>query len=46
MPRMWAEINKIRIMKLELKAHFKNLDYQIIELYEGPLYDGGSIFFI
>ena len=30
----------------ELEAHFKNLDYQIIELYEGPLYDGGSIFFI
>jgi len=30
----------------ELKAYIDNLDYQIIELYEGPLFDGGSIFFI
>jgi hypothetical protein len=30
----------------ELKAHINNLNYKIIELYEGPLFDGGSIFFI
>ena len=30
----------------ELKAYINNLDYQIIELYDGPLFDGGSILFI
>lgn len=28
----------------ELKAYINNLDFQIIELYDGPLFDGGSIF--
>ena len=30
----------------ELKAYINNLNYKIIELYKGPLFDGGSIFFI
>lgn len=30
----------------ELKAYLNNLDYKIVELYDGPLFDGGSIFFI
>lgn len=30
----------------ELKAYINNLDYQIIELYDGPLFDGGSLLFI
>ncbi len=30
----------------ELEAYINKLDYQIIELYDGPLFDGGSIFFI
>ena len=30
----------------ELQAYINNLEYQIIELYDGPLFDGGSIFFI
>lgn len=30
----------------ELKTHINNLNYKIIELYEGPLFDGGSILFI
>jgi hypothetical protein len=30
----------------ELKTYIHNLDYQIIELYDGPVFDGGSIFFI
>lgn len=29
-----------------LKTYFNNLNYQIVELYDGPLFDGGSIFFI
>lgn len=29
-----------------LKAYFNNLNYKIVELYDGPLFDGGSIFFI
>lgn len=30
----------------ELEAYINKLGYQIIELYDGPLFDGGSIFFI
>lgn len=30
----------------ELKTYLNNLDFQIIELYDGPLFDGGSIFLI
>ena len=29
-----------------LRAHLENLGYEIIELYNGPLFDGGSIFFL
>lgn len=29
-----------------LKTYINNLNYQIVELYDGPLFDGGSIFFI
>ncbi len=29
-----------------LKKYINKLNYQIVELYDGPLYDGGSIFFI
>jgi hypothetical protein len=28
-----------------VRSYIKNLGYQIIELYDGPLYDGGSIMF-
>lgn len=30
----------------KIKIFLKNLGYNIIELYDGPLFDGGSIFFI
>ena len=30
----------------ELKTYLISLNYKIIELYNGPLFDGGSIFFI
>ncbi len=29
-----------------LKTYINNLNYKIVELYDGPLFDGGSIFFI
>lgn len=29
-----------------LKTYINNLNYQIVELYDGPLFDGGSLFFI
>lgn len=30
----------------EITTYINNLDYQIIELYDGPIFDGGSILFI
>lgn len=30
----------------KIRQYLSQLDYQIIELYDGPLFDGGSIFFI
>jgi hypothetical protein len=29
-----------------LRVHLEELGYEIIELYDGPLFDGGSIFFL
>jgi hypothetical protein len=29
-----------------VEALLKDLDYGIVELYDGPLFDGGGIFFI
>ena len=41
-------IGKLSSLKngVALQKYFNNLDYQIIELYDGLLFDGGSIFFI
>lgn len=30
----------------KVKEYLKKFDYKIIELYDGPLFDGGSLFFI
>jgi len=30
----------------KVKAYLQSLNYEIIELYDGPLYDGGSILFL
>jgi len=30
----------------KVKSFLQNLDYKIIELYDGPLFDGGSILFV
>jgi len=30
----------------KIKVYLNNLDYEIVELYDGPLFDGGGIFFI
>jgi len=30
----------------KVRAYLENLEYEIVELYEGPLFDGGSILFL